>query len=510
MKQPPLIELWNVSKVFPGVIANDKVNMKLHQGEILALLGENGAGKSTLVKMIYGVNQPDEGAILWNNSEVEITSPNQARAMGVGMVFQHFSVFETLTVQENIELGLDKNFLMTIDNLKERITLISQKYDLHVDPDRYVHSLSIGERQRVEILRCLIQEVKLLILDEPTSVLTPQEASGLFRVLKSLAAEGCSILFISHKLKEVTELCDRAVILRGGCVSGECIPSQETPDSIARMMVGDETQLSETYPKVTGNEIVFQTKQLTLSPTHPFGCGLDGVNLALRSGEILGIAGVAGNGQEDLLEALSGEDTRADSSAITFNSKAVGHLNTAYRREMGMAYVPADRLGQGAVPEMSLRDNTLLTNTKQATKNGFIQPKLLQRLADKIITTNKVKCHNQLAQAKSLSGGNLQKFIIGREIEQNPKVLICAHPTWGVDIGAASAIHRQLIELRDKGAAILVISEDIDELFLICDRLAALYEGRLSNTVETNSTNIEEIGKWIAGGFEMTQELAHA
>jgi simple sugar transport system ATP-binding protein len=234
------------------------------------------------------------------------------------------------------------------------------------------------------------------------------------------------------------------------------------------------------------------------------------VNLALRSGEILGIAGVAGNGQEDLLEALSGEDTRADSSAITFNSKAVGHLNTAYRREMGMAYVPADRLGQGAVPEMSLRDNTLLTNTKQATKNGFIQPKLLQRLADKIITTNKVKCHNQLAQAKSLSGGNLQKFIIGREIEQNPKVLICAHPTWGVDIGAASAIHRQLIELRDKGAAILVISEDIDELFLICDRLAALYEGRLSNTVETNSTNIEEIGKWIAGGFEMTQELAHA
>ena len=510
MKKTPLLELWNVSKIFPGVIANDSVNLKLHKGEILALLGENGAGKSTLVKMIYGVNKPDKGAILWNNREVEIKSPNQARAMGIGMVFQHFSVFETLTVQENIELGLEKEFVENLSCLRSKIVEMSEKYDLHVDPDRYVHSLSIGERQRVEILRCLIQDVKLLILDEPTSVLTPHEVSGLFRVLKKLTSEGASVMFISHKLKEVTELCDRAVILRGGVVSGSCIPSQETPDSIARMMVGSEAELSETYPKVSSDNVVFSAHELTLPPTHPFGCGLSELCLDLRAGEILGIAGVAGNGQEDLLEALSGEDTRAAAGAVVFDGKGVGQLNAAQRRQLGMAYVPTDRLGQGAVPEMSLIDNTLLTNSANLVKKGLIQSDKLKALTQQIITDNKVKCHNGLSQAKSLSGGNLQKFIIGREVEQNPKVLICAHPTWGVDIGAASAIHRQLIALRDQGAAVLVISEDIDELFVICDRMAALYEGRLSDAVKTEETNIEEIGKWIAGGFIQEKESAHA
>lgn len=517
MKTKPLLELWNVSKIFPGVIANDNVNLRLDEGEILALLGENGAGKSTLVKMIYGVNRPDKGAILWRNQEVEIRSPNQARAMGIGMVFQHFSVFETLTVEENIELGLDKHFVDSLPDLRQAIIDISKKYQLHVDPDRYVHSLSIGERQRVEILRCLIQDVKLLILDEPTSVLTPQEVAGLFRVLRSLAAEGCSILFISHKLKEVTELCDRAVILRGGVVSGECVPSNETPDSIARMMVGSDAELSENYPKKHSQKKVFETHQLTLPPSHPFGCGLNDVSLSLHAGEILGIAGVAGNGQEDLLQALSGEDTRADNHTIVFNGQPVAKRNAGERRALGMAYVPADRLGQGAVPEMSLTDNTLLTNSNSLVKNGWILTRKLRRFTDTIIEDNKVKCHNQGSQAKSLSGGNLQKFIIGREVQQTPKVLICAHPTWGVDIGAASAIHRQLIALRDAGAAILVISEDIDELFVICDRMAALYEGHLSPSVETQRTNIEEVGKWIAGSFttssessDTSKEAAHA
>ena len=506
----PLLKLWNVSKIFPGVIANDNVNMSLKKGEILALLGENGAGKSTLVKMIYGVNKPDTGAIFWDNREVDINSPNQARAMGIGMVFQHFSVFETLTVKENIELGLDKEFVEQLTDLRQEIIDISKKYDLHVDPDRYVHSLSIGERQRVEILRCLIQNVKLLILDEPTSVLTPHEVSGLFRVLKKLASEGGSVLFISHKLKEVTELCDRAVILRGGLVTGECIPAQETPESIARMMVGSEAILSESYPKVLTEEVIFSAQQLSLAPTNPFGCGLTDVCLTLRKGEILGVAGVAGNGQEDLLEALSGEDTRADKASITFADKQIGHLNAGARRALGMAYVPADRLGQGAVPEMSLTDNTLLTNTASLIQGGFILGNKLKALAKKIISDNNVKCHNQTSQSKSLSGGNLQKFIIGREVQQAPSVLICAHPTWGVDIGAASAIHRQLIALREQGAAILIVSEDIDELFVVCDRLTALYEGRLSPIVETQNTDIEEIGKWIAGGFIDHKEANHA
>lgn len=510
MTTPPLLELWNVSKFFPGVIANDCVSLKLYQGEILALLGENGAGKSTLVKMIYGVNRPDKGSILWDGHEIDILSPNQARAMGIGMVFQHFSVFETLTVKENIELGLDKAFVEQLDDLGAKITEISKKYALHVDPERYVHSLSIGERQRVEILRCLIQDVKLLILDEPTSVLTPQEVSGLFKVLKKLSSEGCSIMFISHKLKEVTELCDRAVILRGGKVSGECSPAKETPDSIARMMVGSEAELSESYPKAITEKVVFEAESLTLAPTHPFGCGLTGASLQLRAGEILGVAGVAGNGQEDLLEALSGEDFRAPADSIRFVGKPVGNLDAGARRKLGMAYVPADRLGQGAVPEMSLTENTLLTNSSALVKSGFILTSKLNALVKKIITDNKVKCRNEESQAKSLSGGNLQKFIIGREVEQNPKVLICAHPTWGVDIGAASAIHRQLIALRDQGAAILVVSEDIDELFVICDRMMALYEGRLSPIVKTEQTNIEQIGKWIAGGFIEHKEAADA
>ncbi|MDW6004499.1 ABC transporter ATP-binding protein [Vibrio mangrovi] len=510
MTKIPLLELWNVSKFFPGVVANDSVNLKLHTGEILALLGENGAGKSTLVKMIYGVTHPSQGSIMWDNHEIEIHSPNQARAMGIGMVFQHFSVFETLTVLENIELGLDPEFLHKIDNLKQKVLEISQRYDLQVDPDRYVHHLSIGERQRLEILRCLIQDIRLLILDEPTSVLTPQEVSGLFRVLRKLASEGCSILFISHKLKEVTELCDRAVILRGGKVTGECIPAQETPNSIARMMVGSDAELSESYPKSLGGQTLLQTKALTLSPTHPFGCGLTDVNLEMRSGEILGIAGVAGNGQEDLLEALSGEDHRTPKESIFFHGKPVGHLHAGTRRALGMAYVPTNRLGQGAVPEMSLEENTLLTHTAELTRFGFIQQKLMKTLARKLIRDNQVKCRNEQAQAKSLSGGNLQKFIIGREVNQHPAILICAHPTWGVDIGAASAIHRQLIALRDAGAAIIVISEDIDELFVISDRLAAIYEGHVSPIVKTNETNIEQIGQWIAGGFLKHEEIANA
>ncbi|RKF19894.1 ABC transporter ATP-binding protein [Alginatibacterium sediminis] len=510
MKNTTLLELWNVSKFFPGVVANDNVNLKLHHGEILALLGENGAGKSTLVKMIYGVNKPDQGAILWNQQEVDIHSPNQARAMGIGMVFQHFSVFETLTVLENIELGLDKHFVKGLTDLRQTVVDISEKYELHVEPERYVHSLSIGERQRLEILRCLIQNVKLLILDEPTSVLTPQEVSGLFRVLKRLASEGCSILFISHKLKEVTDLCDRAVILRGGSVSGECIPSQQTPNSIARMMVGQDAQLSASYPKSLNSNVRLETIDLSLAPSHPFGCGLKQVDLQLNVGEIIGIAGVAGNGQEDLLAALSGEDTRAPDHSMQFNGKAIGKLDAGERRRLGMAYVPADRLGQGAVPEMSLSENTLLTNTDKLVKYGFVLSNKLEQLTNKIIKTNTVKCRNRFSQAKSLSGGNLQKFIIGREVEQSPQVLICAHPTWGVDIGAASAIHRQLIELRNSGTAIVVISEDIDELFMICDRIAALYEGNLSKAVATDSTNIEEIGKWIAGGFIHHKEQQHA
>lgn len=498
---PPRLELINSTKAYPGCLANDRISLSLMPGEIHALLGENGAGKSTLVKTIYGVVSPDSGDIIWDGNQVEIKSPSTARDLGIGMVFQHFSLFETLTVSQNIELCLSKTQLKKIDDLAQTITTLSKEYGLNVDPHRYVHSLSIGERQRVEIMRCLVQSVKLLILDEPTSVLTPQEVSGLFDVLRTLSKEGCSILFISHKLHEVTEICEKATILRGGKVINTCSPADETPNSIAKMMVGDLAEQDAGYSKKQGDKVLFQAKDLTLTSKQPFGTSLKNINFDLKAGEILGIAGVAGNGQDELMAIISGEDSRNVKEHLLMANINIGHLSTGDRRRLGMAYVPEERLGRGAVPDMSLSENTLLTHSQGFVKNGLVQWKSLKDYTARLIEQYKVKCHGHFSEAKSLSGGNLQKFIMGREIGQDPKVLICAHPTWGVDVGAALAIHQALLDLRDQGAAILLISEDIDELFLLADRMAAVCDGYLSPLVRTEETNIDQIGEWMAGTF---------
>ncbi|WP_115897833.1 ABC transporter ATP-binding protein [Marinomonas pollencensis] len=497
----PRIELANITKQYPGCLANDNVSLTLMPGEIHALLGENGAGKSTLVKTIYGVVSPDSGDIIWDGKAVSIKSPSKARELGIGMVFQHFSLFETLTVSQNIELCLTPLQLTKIGNLASSITALSEKYGLNVDPDSYVHSLSIGERQRVEIMRCLVQSVKLLILDEPTSVLTPQEVSGLFQVLRTLAQEGCSILFISHKLHEVTEVCQQATILRAGKVIDTCEPAKETPASIAKMMVGELAEQDAGYSKKEGLHTVFSMTSLNLATKHPFGTSLKDISFELKAGEILGIAGVAGNGQDELMAIISGEDERNTGAALALEKQSIGQLSAAQRRKLGMAYVPEERLGRGAVPDMSLTENTLLTHSQGFIKSGIVQWKPLTDYAKKLIAQYKVKCHGEFSEAKSLSGGNLQKFIMGREIGQNPKVLVCAHPTWGVDVGAALAIHQALLRLRDQGAAILLVSEDIDELFLLADRMAAVCDGHLSPVVKTLDTSIDEIGQWMAGTF---------
>ncbi len=506
----PRLELLNITKQYPGCLANDQICMTLMPGEIHALLGENGAGKSTLVKTIYGVVSPDSGQILWDGQAVDIKSPSKARDLGIGMVFQHFSLFETLTVAQNIELCLSPTQLADIGNLAARITKLSQDYGLNVDPDRYVHSLSIGERQRVEIMRCLVQSVKLLILDEPTSVLTPQEVAGLFNVLRQLSSEGCSILFISHKLHEVTEICHNATILRGGKFVGDCEPANETPATIAKMMVGDLAEQNAGYEKAHGEEVIFSAQSLNLAAKHPFGTSLKNVNFELLKGEILGIAGVAGNGQEELMSIISGEDNRTLKGIFTLDNQDLGTLSAGARRRNGLAYVPEERLGRGAVPEMSLSENTLLTHSRGFVKSGLVNWKAVKDYAKKLISDYSVKCHGEFAEAKSLSGGNLQKFIMGREIGQNPKVLICAHPTWGVDVGAALAIHQALLALRDQGAAILLISEDIDELFLLADRMAAVCDGRLSPVVRTEETSIDQIGQWMAGTFINANDHAEA
>ena len=496
------IELNNITKGYPGCIANQAVTLKVEAGEIHALLGENGAGKSTVMKIIYGVVKPDEGSMRWQGEEVTVKGPAHARALGIGMVFQHFSLFETLTVAENIALSLPQEEAKSLELLKQRIIEVSAHYGMKLDPNRYVHTLSIGEQQRVEIVRCLLQDVKLLILDEPTSVLTPQEVETLFKTLHLLSDEGCSILFISHKLDEVRALCDYATILKAGQVSGHCIPKETTTAELARLMVGDDTPLTEDYEKAEGRENFLSIVDLSHQSNDPFACSLKNISLDVKAGEILGIAGVAGNGQEELLNLISGEDTSAKET-VFFAHKAVGNLTPEKRRLLGLGFVPEERLGRGAVPDMSLQDNALLTAYQgDMTNKGLVNTTKVKAFAQNIIDKFTVKAEGIQAQAKSLSGGNLQKYIIGREILQQPKLLVCSHPTWGVDIGAAILIRHELVKLRDQGAAVLVVSEDIDELYAISDRICAICDGELSPVATTNEVTINQLGMWMAGDFQ--------
>ncbi|WP_042339485.1 ABC transporter ATP-binding protein [Paraburkholderia ferrariae] len=499
----PRLALSGITKQYPAVRANDDVTLTVLPGEIHALLGENGAGKSTLMKIVYGAVRPDAGEIRWEGQRVEIASPAAARKLGIGMVFQHFSLFETLTVGENIALSLDEPF--DLKTLARRIREVSAQYGLDVDPQRHVHSLTVGERQRVEIVRCLLQNPRLLIMDEPTSVLTPQAVRKLFGTLRRLAAEGCSILYISHKLDEIQELCDTATVLRGGRVTGNVIPRDETHASLARLMVGHELPDYTRRTHAPG-DVLLEAKHLSMPSDDPFGTSLSDVSFAVHAGEILGIAGVSGNGQAELLAALSGEAllTRhgAAADAVTICGKAAGRLSAGARRKLGFAFVPEERLGRGAVPAMSLSENALLTAYREGmVRSGWLRTGAMRAFAERCIGAFDVRCGGPDALAQSLSGGNLQKFIVGREILQAPKVLVVAQPTWGVDVGAAAFIRQQLLDLSARGVAILVISEELEELFDICDRIAVLAGGRLSPARLTGETNAEEIGRWMAGLF---------
>jgi general nucleoside transport system ATP-binding protein len=498
--QKPRLVLTGITKRYPSVVANDGVSLSVSPGEIHAVLGENGAGKSTLMKIIYGVTKPDAGTILWNDQYETIVAPSQARRMGIGMVFQHFSLFETLTVWENIALALDEP--VPTARLAAQIIEVSEKYGLPIDPYRLVHSMSVGERQRVEIVRCLLQEPKLLIMDEPTSVLTPQAVLVLFKTLRRLASEGCSILYISHKLDEIRALCDTATVLRGGRVSGTAIPRNETNESLARMMIGGELAECHLTPREP-QEVRLDVEHLSLETPDPFGTSLKDISLTVRSGEILGIAGVSGNGQKELMTALSGERLSTRGSMIKLFGQPVGDLNPAQRRALGLTFVPEERLGRGAVPPMSLAYNALLTGARMGmVLKGIIHPAVMRTFSKSVIERFKVKCGDEQSVASSLSGGNLQKFIVGRETMLQPKMMIVAQPTWGVDVGAAQLIRQALIDLRDQGVALLVISEELDELFMISDRLAVLAEGRLSPSVLPSETSIEQIGTWMSGKFE--------
>ena len=493
----PRIELTGITKVYPAVVANQDVSLRAMPGEIHAVLGENGAGKSTLMKIIYGVVKPDAGEIRWEGRPVMIASPGAARDLGIGMVFQHFSLFETLSVVENVALALPGK--PGLGELAQRIETVSHRYGLPVDPRRLVHSLSVGERQRVEIVRCLLVNPRLLIMDEPTSVLTPQAVRKLFDTLRLLSAEGCTILYISHKLDEIQELCTNATVLRGGRVTGNCDPRRETAASMARLMIGQDLPHTNHGAPTTG-EARLVLDQLTVRSTDAFGVDLHGMDLSVHAGEIVGIAGISGNGQQALLAAISGEQPVAQAQRILLCGIAAGRLDAAARRSLGMCFVPEERLGRGAVPQMSLSENGLLTAHRSGfVRRGLIRFDLAKRFADRCIAEYGVKCAGAQAQARSLSGGNLQKFIVGREILQKPKVLVVAQPTWGVDVGAAAFIRQRIIDLRNDGVAVLVLSEELDELFEICDRLAVIAQGRLSPPKAVRDTDVEEVGLWMSG-----------
>jgi simple sugar transport system ATP-binding protein len=496
----PLLELRGITKRYPGTLANDRVDLRIMPGEVHALLGENGAGKSTLVKIIYGVVQADAGELYWLGGRRQINNPAQARRLGIGMVFQHFNLFETLTVAENIALCIDDS--ADLGALERRVETIAERYGLPIAPRRHVHSLSVSERQRVEIIRCLLQNPKLLIMDEPTSVLTPQEVDKLFETLRRLAGEGCSILYISHKLQEIIALCQSATVLRGGRVTADCDPRQETPKSLAEMMIGAELPVCSHSEAAADGALCLEVTGLSLASDDPFGTDLIEIHLGVRSGEIVGIAGVAGNGQSELLAALSGERRAPHADDIRIAGVSAGHLGPGPRRVHGLAFVPEERLGTGVVAEMNMADNALLTGYhNDLVSRGFLRFERITEYAEKVVADFNVVCAGIGAEARSLSGGNLQKFIIGREMLLGPKLLLLAHPTWGVDVGAATAVRQAIIELRNLGAAVLVVSEDLEELFEISDRIAVISNGRLSRTTRTRDTNVEEVGRWMAGMF---------
>ena len=507
--RPVLLTVEGITKAYPGVVANSDVSFAIREGEVHCLLGENGAGKSTMVKMIYGLVKPDTGRMTWKGSDYAPSAPRVARATGVAMVFQHFSLFEALNVAENVALGMENPPKMKA--LAAKITEVSNAYGLPLDPARMVGDLSAGERQRVEIIRCLLQDPKLLIMDEPTSVLTPQEVEILFKTLRQLSAEGTAILYISHKLEEIRSLCDAATILRRGKVVGTADPKASTARELAEMMVGATlTPPERPAPKAWGGlHAALEVKGLNAASPIPFGTSLKDVTFTVRKGEVLGIAGVAGNGQDELLLALSGE-IKSGEGMVKATGVSVGAMGPAERRKIGFVMAPEDRLGHGAAPDMSLIENAFLTGgvRKGLTKNGFINWPAAEEFAKAVIQTYDVRTPGPHVAARALSGGNLQKFVVGRELMQAPDVVVINQPTWGVDAAAAAAIRQAILDRAAEGAAVVVISQDLDELLEIADSFAVLNEGRLTSPRPVKGLTIDEIGLMMGGAHGM--EVAHA
>lgn len=497
----PRLSLRTIGKRYSSVIANEAVSLDVMPGEIVALLGENGAGKSTLMKIAYGVTRPDSGSIAIDGSMVDIDSPKRARALGIAMVFQQFALFDSLTVLENIALGLPP---APLGALASRLLELAALYQLEINPSEHVHDLSVGECQRIEILRALMSAPRVLILDEPTSVLTPQAVDRLFETLRRLAGDGVSIVFISHKLDEIKRLATRCVVMRAGRVVAEVDPHSASEANLARLMLGADPPGIAAHVSPAG-ELALRVERLSVADVAA-GRSLHDVSFDAGRGEIVGIAGISGNGQSALMAALAGEVSVAP-NAVQLFGRPVGALSPAQRRQLGMRYVPEQRLGHGAVARMSLAENTLLTGDSLQS-NGWVHAADARRYADRIVERFGVKTPGSAAHVENLSGGNLQKFIVGREALHAPRVLLISQPTWGVDVGSAASIRNELIALRAAGCAIVVVSEDVDELFELADRLFVIANGRLSPSIRPEEIGVPELGRWMSGLWPPTMVRA--
>jgi general nucleoside transport system ATP-binding protein len=503
-EQIPVLEVRGITKRFPGVLANDNINLKLFKGRVLGLLGENGAGKSTLMNMIYGMYTPDEGSILVDGKPITIHGPNDAIKNGIGMVHQHFQLVDVLTVAENVMLGNESNTagFLKKNVARQRIQEISKLYNLEVDPDAVIQDLPVGTQQRVEIIKALYRNADILILDEPTAVLTPQEAVGLFKVMRTLIEKGVSIIFISHKLKEILEICDDVVVLRRGKVAGQADPKQSTTQSLASLMVGRDVILEvEKKPAQVGN-VVLSIQDLVVHNERNIPA-VKGVSFEVYAGEILGVAGVQGNGQTELVEALTGL-RKAISGHIRFEGQDIVRLGPRAITLLGTAHVPEDRQKVGMVGDFSVMQNMVLNTyfREPFARNGIIDEEEIEDNANGLVTQYDVRPPIINAPIKGLSGGNQQKVIIAREFSRPVKLLIASQPTRGLDVGSIEFIHKQLIRMRDEGTAVIVVSAELDEILSLSDRVAVMFDGHVIDVLPIEKADRNTVGLRMAGSKE--------
>ena len=501
-KSTVVLEAKGITKRFPGVLANDNVDLKLHKGEVLALLGENGAGKSTLMNMLYGLYHPDEGEIWIKGEKVTLKNPRDAIERGVGMVHQHFQLVPVMTVAENVMLGSEITRglgILARRKAEQRVNELSQQYGLEVDPTAMVEDLAVGTQQRVEIIKALYRNADILILDEPTAVLTPQEANELFRIMRDLTAQGVSIVFITHKLKEVLAAADRIGVLRGGRMVGTAEPSTSTETSLAELMVGRSVILTVNKQEAQPTDLVLKVENLHVKDDRGH-MAVEGVDLEVRAGEIVGIAGVQGNGQRELVEALTGLRSVVD-GRITIGDVDSTHYSPRQITELGVAHIPEDREKHGLVMPYTLADNMVLNNyyLKPYARGIVMNKEAIVENGAQLVQEFDVRPPNVLTTAGKLSGGNKQKVIVAREFSRPTKLLIAAQPTRGIDVGSIEFIHNQIVAQRDRGAAVLVVSAELDEVLGLADRVAVMFDGRIVKTLPVEEATRERVGLLMAG-----------